>query len=198
MARETLCRLLGRGTGRFLEIGCGGGVLIPSVAAMGWSVVGVDVSADQLRVAEQRAGDVADSLVLADAANLPFADSSFDAAASAFIHTDVDDVAPVFAEAARVLRRRGRFVYVGTHPCFVSPFVENAGDRRVIHEGYRRAEWHMEGPGLGEGIRSRVGVRHVPLAEFVNAVISSGLTLVHVEESGSDDPPQLLAFSAVL
>src|SRR6476646_9245594 len=89
-------RRLGAGPGRCLDVGCGGGRLIVALAGAGWTPTGVDLSADQLRVADARAGGLADALLQADAASLPFADRVFDAAVSTFTHTDVDRLDAVF------------------------------------------------------------------------------------------------------
>jgi SAM-dependent methyltransferase len=154
-----LIELLGDGPGRCLEMGCGGGVHPPAIAAAGWSVVGLDVSRDQPRVA-RRSVPAPPRLVLADAARLPFSGGAFDAVVAVFIHTDVDDWPAVLAEARRVLRPGGRLVYVGTHPCFVGPFSRCPGaEPPVLHLGYRRAERTAEGPGFGDGLRQRVGGR---------------------------------------
>ncbi len=191
---ETLAGLLGEGPGRCLDVGCGTGIYIPSVQTLRWSVVGVDVSGDQLRVARERVGDGVE-LVQADGAELPFGEGAFDAAYATLIHTDVEDVAAVFREVARVLRPGGRFIYVGTHPCFVGPFIERTNDARyVLHPGYLDAGWHSDGPGLGAGVRSRVGVRHVPLADLLTAVLGAELSLAAVEEVG-DELPALLALA---
>ena len=40
--------------------------MVSHIASLGWAVVGVDISADQLRVAEQHVGDVAEELVQAE------------------------------------------------------------------------------------------------------------------------------------
>jgi SAM-dependent methyltransferase len=48
---------------------------------------------------------------------------------SLLTHTDLDHPEAAFAEAARVLRQGGRLSYVGTHPCFVTPFVERRPQR---------------------------------------------------------------------
>jgi SAM-dependent methyltransferase len=193
-ALDAMARLVGAGPGTCLDLGCGTGVAIPRLRARGWRVVGVDLSGDQLRLASQRAGPPGASLVAADAAALPFADGSFDAVVSVLTHTDLDDPEAAFAEAARVLRRGGRVSYVGTHPCFVTPFVERrpTGTHR-LHPGYRGRGWHHAGPGFGQGIRPRVGVHHLPLADLLGAALATGLRLIHLEEPGPDDYPFLLA-----
>jgi SAM-dependent methyltransferase len=198
---EALERLLGRGPGRCLDLGCGTGVAIPALAALGWSVVGTDVSGEQLRFAESRAAETGAELVRADAARLPFADRSFDAVVSLLTHTDFDDFARVVGEVERVLAPGGRFVYVGPHPCFVCPtFVRRDDGTGVLHPGYRRRGWWREAIGFRfgrEGIRGRAGVNHLPLADFLNAVAAAGLVLERVEEPGTDDLPLLLALVAV-
>ena len=129
--------------------------------------------------------------LLADATQLPFADESFQAVTSTYLHTDIEDIAPVFREAERVLRQGGRFLFIGTHPCFVGHFVELRDERtKVIHPGYRDARWHHDSPYVREqGVTRRVGYRHVPLAELIGALISSGLRLAQIEEPVEDHPP---------
>jgi len=192
-ATAPLVELLGSGPGDCLEIGCGGGVYLPAIAAAGWSVVGLDISGDQLRVARRRAG-VPPRLILADAGRLPFSARAFDAVVTAFIHTDVSDWVGVLMEAARVLRPGGRLVHVGTHPCFVGPFSRySSGETPLLYPGYRETEWTNDGPGLGNGLRRLVGVRHVPLAELLNGFLEAGLRLERVDEPGPEDYPKLLA-----
>jgi ubiquinone/menaquinone biosynthesis C-methylase UbiE len=91
VAAGALEQLLGPGDGRCLDVGCGGGHFFRVPLGLGWSVTGVDASADQLRVARARAPDV--DLLEGDATALPFPDGTFDAAYSTFTHTDFDDFA---------------------------------------------------------------------------------------------------------
>ncbi len=198
-ARRFVVELLGPGQGtRCLDLGCGTGRAIPGLVHAGWSVVGTDVSVDQLSAAREHAGELAE-LVLADAHALPYRDGEFDAVASILTHTDFDDVQAAFSEAARVLRPGGAFVYLGVHPCFASPFVDRAdGTPMTLRPGYTRAGWQRLPPDpTSTKIRVRVGINHLPLAGVLNAVIGSGLTIVRVEEPGADDPPIFFALRAI-
>ncbi|GLB64933.1 hypothetical protein NCCP2495_28130 [Dietzia sp. NCCP-2495] len=73
------------------------------------------VGAEAARRSTGRAGSV--PLIQADAGRLPFTDASFDVVFSAFGAVPfVADTAGVMAEAARVLRPGGRFVFSVNHP----------------------------------------------------------------------------------
>ena len=172
---------------------------LAALAEAGWSVVGVDASADQLRVARRRAGPVVAGLVQADAARLPFPSGSCPLVVSAFTHTDVEDFTSLAREAGRVVEADGRFIYVGLHPCFTGPFAEQPrpDGARVVHPGYGRPGWQTGGPGsVPGGLTSRVGFRHLPLARVLNDVLQAGLRLCRVEEAGMSELPEWLALVA--
>ena len=184
-------RLLGEGPGRLLDVGCGGGAHAVAFAEHGWSVTGVDVSPAQLELARRRGVEV----IEADAAALPFDDESFDAAVSMFTHTDVEDFAAVVGEITRVLRPESRFVYLGVHPCFVGPhaFVHDR-DVPELHPGYRDTSHRTEAPGIwGEGLRSKVGARHLPLGLFLHTFLDAGLVLERLEEPEGREYPHIVA-----
>ncbi len=158
---DVLRRLLGPGPGRCLDLGCGTGLHFATLLDLGWTPTGIDVSADQLRLAQERNAEV--ELVEADATSLPFADASFDSVVSLFTHTDMDDYSRVVCEGARVLVPGGRFVHLGLHPCFVGPFSRYTGEDAApeLFPGYRSSGWASDGPGLGEGLRRLVGTNHL-------------------------------------
>jgi SAM-dependent methyltransferase len=190
-------RLLGPGPGRCLDLGCGGGAHLPTLLDLGWDVTGVDLSSDQLRVAREQLGNRAE-LLQADAAELPFLDASFDAVASIFVHTDVEDYSAVLAEAARVLRPRRRLVHLGLHPCFTGPHSRYRGpdEPPELLPGYRDTSWTDDAAGFGEGLRRRVGQTHLPLAELLNALLGADFELECFEEPGELDYPRVLAVAA--
>jgi SAM-dependent methyltransferase len=194
---EALRRLLGPGSGSCLDLGCGTGVPTAAVAEMGWSVVGVDVSSDLLRIARGRGLDV----VEAPADALPFEDGSFDAAVSFWTHTDIDEFPEAVAEVTRVLRPKAPFVYVGVHPCFVGPhslFVEAQGVPQ-LSTGYRHTG-RYDGSAFGvenpDGVRVRVGAVHLTLHDLLAAFTGAGLRIERLEELGERDYPHVLALRA--
>ena len=193
-AGKDLITLLGSGPGRCLDLGCGTGVNLPRLTDAGWSLVGVDLSADQLRRARERA-PAGVELVQADATAPPFADASFDAVACALLHTDVDDFAAVCREAFRVLTGGGRMAYVGIHPCFVGPFARNPpGQPPELHFGYRNTAWTKEG--FSDGIRRRAGAKHLPLAHLLNAFLGAGFLLERVYEAEDEEFPTRIGLVA--
>lgn len=102
--------------GRMLDVGTGPGHIPLLVTALipGSHIVGVDLSANMLQIAERRraASAFADRIEfrLADAKGLPFPDQSFDAVFSNTILHHIPDPRPFVAEAWRVLRPGGAFL----------------------------------------------------------------------------------------
>ena len=132
-----------------------------------------------------------------DAAALPFADATFATVATMWISTDVDDFAAALAEAARVLAPGGLLAFYGAHPCFNGPHIEWIDDGGMrAHPTYRLAGWHQESPWWGEFVRKRVGMRHQPLADLLNAFINTGLAIEHVTELGDRPVPIILGIRA--
>jgi demethylmenaquinone methyltransferase/2-methoxy-6-polyprenyl-1,4-benzoquinol methylase len=89
-----------------LDVGCGTGDLCELAAARGARAIGVDYSAGMLAMAHRRGINA--EFVRVDALELPLPDASADRYVSAFALRNFADLAPAFAEAARVLRPGGR------------------------------------------------------------------------------------------
>jgi SAM-dependent methyltransferase len=190
--REAALRLLGPGSGRLLDVGCGTGTHTAVFAEHGWRVVGVDLSADQLQLARARGVDV----LQADAADLPFESEEFDAVVSVWTHTDVEDFPLLLREVVRVLRPGGPFVYVGAHPCFVGPHAAFVEERRLptLSSGYWEPGRYTVPPELSpSGLRARVGGVHLPLGRFVQSFLEAGLGIEHFEELDRREVPNTLA-----
>ena len=190
VAAETLLDLVGPGDGACLDYGCGVGHQLPMLESLGWTTFGFDLSADMLRRAAARSDRL---LARADAGSFPFASGRFAAVTTSLTHTDVDDVGVVFAEVARVLRPGGRFATVAVHPCFAGPTASWTDDGGVsIGPGYHSTERRF----VGSGVRLRVGVRHVPLAELLTKLSGAGFHIDRVVETGQLPTPTWLGIAA--
>jgi SAM-dependent methyltransferase len=183
-----VARLLGPGEGLVLDVGTGTGLSAAAIRRAGYRPVGLDLAADQLRIAAGRL-----PVLRADAARLPLADNSVPAAYSTFVASDLDDFPGAVAEVFRVLAPGGRYVPVCLHPCFDGNHAQRQPDGTVVqHPGYRHNGY--AGPGhFSSTIRGRVGAWHRPLAAQLNTYLGSGFRLVEVVEDGTDPLPNQLA-----
>ena len=101
-----------------LDLGAGTGDLSEAFRRGGArSVVSLDLSPPMLLRAREKFGEDRISWLVGDAQRLPFADESFDVAASAFVLRNLPDLQVALNEMARVLRPGGRLVALDiTHP----------------------------------------------------------------------------------
>ncbi len=96
---------------RVLDVGCGGGFLSNDLAQRGFTVMGLDASAESLAVAREYDATKTVRYQLGDAYELPYADASFAAVCAMDFLEHVEDPARVVAECARVLAPNGLFFF---------------------------------------------------------------------------------------
>src|SRR4051794_23899452 len=147
-----------------LDAACGTGRHAAFLATLGWRVMGVDTTPAMLDLARAKVptGEFHQGRLEA----VPLDDKSVDLVVCALALTHVEDLAPVFAEFARVLRAGGRVITTDLHP-----FVTETG----LMAGF---------PTEDRDTTSQVpaGVHFVPnlthhAGEYVQAFIDAGLTI---------------------
>lgn len=178
--RESGLELAGRDV---VEVGCGTGRNTAWLAARAAGVVGLDLSDGMLRRARERVGSPAVRLLRHDVRTpWPLADAVADLVVAMLVLEHVERLAPVFREAARVLRPDGALFLCELHPV-----------RQMLG---RRAEFtHPE-----TGATERVAAFLHDVSEYVNEAVAAGLELSRLEEprdpgAGVSSPPRLLALT---
>lgn len=93
---------------RVLEIGCGTGCDLLQFAKHGADAVGIDITAEHLRFARDRVGNLA-RVLYGSGTDIPFPDGSFDYVYSHGVLHHLDQPRRMVEEIFRVLRPGGRF-----------------------------------------------------------------------------------------
>lgn len=116
------------GERRVLDAGCGGGRMMPVLAALGCRVEGVDLSPEMIRRSQRDHGSFPSRV--ASIADLPFADDSVDGVFSWYstIHSPDADLPRIMSEVHRVLRPCGFFLIA----------FQSGHGTRDISDAYRR------------------------------------------------------------
>jgi SAM-dependent methyltransferase len=176
------------GARRVLDIGCGDGQISRLAARLGADVVGVDPTWNCVRVAHERGGGP--RFLRAGAAQLPFADASFDAVVACLVFEHIREVDAAIAEVARVLEPGGRFCFFLNHPLLQTP---NSGwiDDQVLDppEQYWRIGPYLVEHESDEEVEKDVFIPfiHRPLGRYVNTLADQGLLIERMLEPAPPD-----------
>ena len=186
-----------------LDVGCGEGYNTRQLAARGARMTGIDVSRVFLRhaIGAERVDPRGIRYVGASAADLPYADGTFDFVTAFMSLMDMPRVDRVLAETHRVLRPGGFLQASIEHPCFATPHRRNlrGPDGRTyaleVGDYFNRldgvvAEWTFS----AAPAHVKAAVRHFriprftrPLAEWMNIFIDGGFVIDRIEEPRPDD-----------
>jgi demethylmenaquinone methyltransferase/2-methoxy-6-polyprenyl-1,4-benzoquinol methylase len=145
--RRTIDLLGLGGPSQIVDVGCGTGDFTRALVRSGHRVVGIDLSIGMLRQADPGGAP----LVLADAAMLPFADRTMDAAVSGFALRNFSELVAVIVEIARVVRPGGRIALLEV----AQP------ERRLLKLGHQLWFNHAV-PRIGGWLSDRSAYRYLP------------------------------------
>ena len=178
-------KLIGSVKGKkVLDLACGEGYNTRILARKGAKVIGVDRSKKLIDLAriEERRDRLDIHYFRMDASCLKgVSDNYFDIITCFMALHDIEDYEGAVAEAARILKRGGRFVFSIPHPCFEKLVVNgvriNAAERYYEKIEYP-IEWNME--------RLRKQFKtvsfHRTLSEYSLALAKSGLFISRLVE----------------
>ena len=171
-----------------LDVGCGEGRVTRDLRELGHAVVAVDSS--ETMIAAAREADPAGEYLLANAADLPFADGQADLAVAFMSLMDVDDMAGAVRELARVLEPGGRLALAVVHPINSGHEVdfEHPENRLVLVEDYfdrRRYRDEIE----RDGLRMTFESRHWTFEDYAGTLLAAGFRIDDLREIRDPDHP---------
>jgi SAM-dependent methyltransferase len=104
---------------RILDAGCGHGRYAAALARRGALVTAIDGSPEMIAFATRETHEAGIDYRIADLTRpLPLPDRAFDLVVANMVLMDIPRIDVAIMEFARVLTRRGAFVFSLTHPCF--------------------------------------------------------------------------------
>jgi ubiquinone/menaquinone biosynthesis C-methylase UbiE len=172
---------LGVAGARVLELGCGTGKNSAWLAALAAELVALDFSGGMLAVARRRVASPKARFVEHDITRpWPVDDGAVDVVVGNLVLEHVRDLAPIYAEAARVLAPAGRLFLCELHP----------------YRQLRGGQAHFVDVETNE-IVPVTAFQHT-VSEYVNGALDAGFTLRALGEWLEDDapieaPPRLLS-----
>jgi SAM-dependent methyltransferase len=185
-------RLLGLKPGmQLLDIACGPGYFAGHFMKTGARVTGVDISRELIRIAEAAHPNATFHVAPAD--SLPFLEAAeFDRITVILAIQNIEDVAGVFTECARVLKPEGKLLVVMNHPAFRIPRASSWGWDEASKTQYRRLDSYLSEARIkiemhpGSDPLNRTITFHRPLQFYVKALGKAGLTITRLEEWNSN------------
>jgi SAM-dependent methyltransferase len=183
--RSSLLAFIGEGQGEALDVGCGEGRVSRVLKECGYRVTATD-RVEALVTAAEEAGS-ADEYRVAAAANLPFADNTFDLAIAYNVLMDVEDVSTALREIRRVLRSSGTLIVSIVHPFtdrgrFAGPEPDAPF---ALHGSYFGRE-RFEGVEERNGLRMHFAGWSRPLEDYMAALAGAGLAVSALREPVPD------------
>lgn len=172
-----------------LDIGCGQGVLAPSVAETGAQYTGVDISPALLDMARKYHGKHG-KFYEADACKLELTKDlrggTFDAAVFILSIQDINPLDSAVRGAAWALKAGGRVVMVMTHPAFRIPRQSGWGYDENRKLTYRRIDRYLTPLSVPmKAYPGQTGVSisfHRPISAYINMLAAYGLMVDALHE----------------
>ena len=184
-----------------LDIGCGEGRVARDLKALGHRVVALDASPRLVDYA--KAADPAMTVLVADAARLPFDDGAADLAVAFMSLHDVDDMQAAVREIARVLDAGGVLCAAIVHPInSAGQFEGRAPDARFIIEGSYMESHRYRDAIERSGLPMTFSSMHRPLQAYSEALVAAGFAIdslreVTVDENSASDADEYLQWRRV-
>ena len=172
---------------KILDLGCGQGFFARAFAALGAKVTGVDIAAPLISKAKEHSGGI--EYLAASADKIPMISAkAMDTVVVVLAIQNMENIAGVLAECARILKPGGQLMFVLNHPTFRVPQAsawewdakKNVQYRRIdkyLSEAKVKIDMHP-GDQTGEHTVSF----HRPLQVYIKHLHKAGFAVTKMEE----------------
>ncbi|WP_309385290.1 class I SAM-dependent methyltransferase [Cerasicoccus frondis] len=158
------------------DLGCGSGLLSRWLKSCGFDVTGADFSQSLIDIARAENPDI--EFCVANIKSTPYPTGSFSLIVSALVIHYEQNLAPVFAEMARILQPRGQLVFSMHHPM---DEVTNMGTRANAHPTVRpyfhNDPYHFEMAGMD------LTAYHHTFEDIAQALFANGFVIEDFREA---------------
>ena len=184
--RDQFLELLPPPGRRTLDLGSGEGRLSRDLKAIGHTLTAVDASPTMVAAASEADPEL--EVHVADAADLPFEDASFDLTVAFMSLQDIDDLEGALAEAARVLEPGGRLCLAIVHPFNSAGRFEgdDPDSPFVVAGSYLERSYYADNI-VRDGLEMTFVSEHRPIQAYVDALADSGFVLERLRETDVPD-----------
>ncbi len=173
------------------DLACGQGFFANAFAKLGAHVIGADASRALIEIAKKNSPkDIAFQVAQAD--SLPFLkNASVDKVAIVLALQNIDNVADVLHECARILKKGGALFAVLNHPAFRIPKASGWGWDEKEKVQYRRIDKYLSEAKIkiemhpGDNPREQTLTFHRPLQFYFKALAKAGFAVTALEEWNS-------------
>jgi SAM-dependent methyltransferase len=168
---------------RVVDLGCGFGWFCRHARQQGAAtVLGLDVSENMLAKARTMTADPAITYETADLEQLRLPGSSFDLAYSSLAFHYIANLEDVFAALRRALAPGARLVFSVEHPIYTAPTCPGWSVDEQGRKTWPVDSYAMEGERTTDWLGARVVKHHRTLGTYLNLLIRTGFTILHVED----------------
>ena len=180
------------------DLACGQGFFSRKFEEVGANVVGSDISSELIAVAQKTAPKEA-YFHVSPSDDISFEkDESFDKVVCILALQNIENLIGTMKEAARILKKGGRFFIVLNHPAFRNPKNTIWGFDETTKTQYRRVDAYLSeskteidmapgsDPSTKLGASKKVTVSfHRPLQVYFKALVKNGFLIGRLEEWNS-------------
>jgi SAM-dependent methyltransferase len=172
---------------RTLEVGCGEGRVARDLRERGHRVTGLDASPSLVRAAQE--ADPKGRYLVADAAELPFSDRSFEVVVAYNSLMDIEDMPGAVREASRVLQPNGTFCVCVTHPIGdAGRFGTSEPDAPfLIEDTYLGGRRRFEGTSERAGLTMTFRGWSYSLESYASALENAGFVIDRLREPAASE-----------